>query len=49
MWYEKGTIGELVLDLIERYEDNSITLEQFKHGLGWLGLDEDEIQNVLTT
>jgi hypothetical protein len=45
-WYEVGSVGEEVLNIVESYENDSITIFQAITLLMKVGLSEGEIMTV---
>lgn len=45
-WYEVGAVGEEVLNVLESYENDSITIFQAINLLMKVGLSEPEIMKV---
>lgn len=47
-WYERGEIGESVLDVIESVLDGVMSNETAVRELKFLGLSEEEIRDVFS-
>jgi hypothetical protein len=47
-WYERGEMGERVLDVVESVLDGWMSNETAVRELKFLGLSEEEIENVFS-